>query len=486
MSTVAAQLKVMGRNWKVGLWVGAFPLLILLLMFIFSLKRPEGNLSWVLLSWPILAGGLGVFVGESQKEMLCKGLGVTFPGMIRTMERSQTLIMALVWVGVFLASFLLPENSNITRGLLLQSANWATFCLIVYSAFYGAAILIERSASINWAALIYCLFYLVRLGVGTNWSDLTPETRLVTSLVNATWGVTVAGIALLGLGLLVFRAADLPRYLTDSPYLSPVDLFRFDKVRIFKRRSEAHFEDDTPRRPLQGLMNWSLSRVRENRHQNRPIRALMWESIYLGLSTSISRKWFTLVGFFLSLILMMVLAGYYDGYLVQCRPEGMVGWFPAFPYFYCSLPLLAWQFMVERPVGLVRSRPEMIRSGYGMMLITAAAVLVLSLVILGLNFLLAAILPDLENSSFLAFNLPHVPFLPILIFPVALVLFLQLKRFHGSLLLNMAWMQTGILLHALLSIDGHGWALWVVGGISGISWLILPWVWRRRIENQDW
>ncbi len=144
MSAVAAQLRVMVRNWKVGLWVGTFPLLILLLMFIFSLKKPEGGLSWIFLFLPVLAGGLGVFVGESQKEMLCKGLGVTFPGMIRTMERSQALIMALVWMGVFLISFLLPENSITTRGLPLQSANWATFCLIIYSLFYGAAILIEE------------------------------------------------------------------------------------------------------------------------------------------------------------------------------------------------------------------------------------------------------------------------------------------------------------------------------------------------------
>ncbi len=218
--------------------------------------------------------------------------------------------------------------------------------------------------------------------------------------------------------------------------------------------------------------------------------AIFWETLHLSLVAGVPRKRFGLWIYTLIMIPFVFLMGYWDSRAVSRCDESMIGLFSAFPFMFATFPLIAFHYLATRPMGFPRSREATEKAGYLFVAWALIVILALSFLILGVLHFLGSVMPEFETArmtwSFVPPSRPHIPFLPLLVMPVVLVLYLLWPRSSAMTVLTVTGNLFFILLHGLIDMGGYGWPSWIALGISVAAWVSLPFLWRRRVKQGIW
>ncbi len=481
MNAVNYHLRLFPKNWKLGLMVMTITTLFLLPPVLVA-DHWQGNTWWfIMAALPLVGISLGYFITETQKEMMSRGTGFLLPNFQHSVLSTQMSMMLVIGIITFLLALFLPALAPVTTGNLLNSLTLGFVVMASFAITSLVDFLFKYSAWLT-AKVMLPYFFFIQLG-----KKADPQTY-------SHWlghhGLVLIGSALIiGLTIRILMALNLPRRLAEQPYISTMDLYQPAKIQVFKNSHAVHAQIKSQGdRPLKNTMDLCLEKASRERYAGRESWAIFWETLHLSLATTVPRTGAGLWGIAIFIVLFILTIGYADSLHVSKCNEEMYGWYSSFPFMFTIFPFIAFHHLATRPFGLLRDRLATEKTGYyfaGWAVIIVAA---LSLLTLGLLHLMGAIMPEYETPRMLwAYyppTRPHIPFLPLLIMPVSLLISLLWSRISFQNLVGGVSMQVFLLFNALLCMEGYGWPLMVVLGLSTASWIALPYAWRRRIRRE--
>ncbi len=478
MSTLLAHLRLFERNRKLG-WLTFILAAIFLGPPVIIAAKTGRNPWWFTMANMILLPAiLAGFTGETQKNLLSCGNGYLLPGLRPTLLRTQVFLMALVGIAAFLIAYFDPGLASFTTGAFLPALALTSLTLAIYALVLLADWFIIYATSLA-SLLVLPYFLFIKLAKDANittyqhiFTHSAAITLVCTGILFATYWILTSGY--------------LARRMAEQPYISVLDLYRPAKARQFRNRRAAHHGAQQWRqRPLQGWMDRCLNFAARARSAGNESTAACWEALHLGLSTSVARQGWKF-GFLSLIMLLFTLAtGYFDSRRIAVPDDPLYSWFSAFPFAFALVPVIWCQFLDTAKLSLPRSRATTIKAGYRIIGWITLAVVILSALVMALFYLAAPIMPTWKTAgnvwAFLPPQNPHIPFLPLLVLPAMLVVYLLWPKSGAEFVLSIAGMEILILFHAVLNMGGYGWPLVVVLAVSGISWAALPFLWRRRV-----
>jgi len=477
MNPLNQHFKIFGRNWKLGLMVSSITVFFLLPAILVS-DHFDTNAWWFIMTSLVIAGmALGYFVAETQKELMSRGAGFLLPGLGRLVNSSQIIIMVAAGLTAFLLAFFLPALAPVTTGNVLRSLSLSCLVMAAFSSTLLIDFLFRYS---SWLTSFILLPFFLYIYMGKNADALFYQHWLGNSGILLMVSLLYSAISFNFLNTL-----NLPRRLAENPYISTLELYRPARVQEFKNKHAAHAQPKNKGdRPLKYPMDLCLTKSSQARFNGKESQAIFWDTLYLGLATGIPRG---LLGAwnYVPFILPFVLAiGYADS--MRTCSSGMVGWFSAFPFMFATLPTAGFHFLGISPLGFPRSREATEKAGYIFTAWSILAVILLTVFIFGMMHFLGAVMPEFETAGRLwSYHPPsrfHTPFLPLLIMPVTLFIYLLWPRSSAQMILWGSGMQVFLFFNFGISGDENGWVTAIILGISLAAWVALPFLWRRRIR----
>ncbi len=482
MSVLSAHFKLFDHNSKLGLAMFALAAVFLVLPAVIA-SHAHRNAWWFFMAALILMPAvMAAFTAETQKNLMSCGGSFLLPNLERTVLRAQGVVMAIVGTSVFLVAYLSPTLAPLIQGafptaLALTLMTLALYCLVLLGNW-----LFAYAASVM---SILVLPYLMLIKMGK-----VASLAAYRDFFSHAGTIIPVCAAIMLLAYLIVSRSHLTRRLAEQPYLSPLDLYRPAKARRFRNlRAARQGTAAAGRRPLQGWMDSCLDRAQRARSAGNESTALAWESLYLGLTEAVPRQWWKAGLLGLVLVLFSLATGYFDSRYASDPGGGLYCWFSAFPFSFTLIPATLIKYLDTGLPGHPRSRAANLAAAGRLLGWIVPVVAALSGLVWVLFRLAPALLPTLEIGSrswyFLAPQRPHVPFLPLLVLPAMLVVYLLWRRSSAPSILSIAGFEIFILLHAVLNMGGYGWPLVAVLAVSCASGAAVPFLWRRRMRR-DW
>lgn len=481
MNLVSHHLRLFPSNWKLGLLVWAIPTLALLPLAILS-DRWNGN-AWffILAVLPLMGSALGYFTTETQKELMSRGAGFLLPNFQRSVLSTQMFLMLVIGLVSFLLAFFLPAMALVTTGNFMNSLSLG---FVVMAAFAITSLLDFMFKYSAWLTAKVIIPYFLFVSWGKN-----ADPQIFFHWLGHSGFLLIGCTLIIGLIFRTLLALNLPRRLAEQPYISTLDLYQPVKIQIFKNQLAAYAQCKSQgQRLLKNTMDLCLEKASRERSYGRESNAVIWEALHLSMATTVPRSVAGLVGDAAFLVPFVLIIGYADSLHVSKCNQEMYGWYSSFPFMFTLFPFIAFNSLVNRPLGMIRERVATERAGYTLTGWAVVAVAVLSLLTLGLLHFLGFIMPEFETPKMLWAYYPptrlHIPFLPLLIMPVTLLISLLWTRISFQSIVGGVSIQLFLLFNGLLCIGGFGWPLMLVLGLSAASWMALPYAWRRRIRRE--
>lgn len=477
MTLVNQHLNIVAKNWKSGSVVFGISGLFLL-PAIFVSKYYDVNPWWFVMSSLVLSAmAVAYFISETQKEYMSRGTGFLLPGLGSTVINIQIRSMLTHSLGVFLLAYFLPALAPVTAGNLLNSLTLSFLSMAVFTTTLWVVFLYKYS---SWLSTFILLPFLLYIKLGKSADAVVYQNGLGESgiLLISSAVITIAGLWFLA-------ALNLPHRLAEQPFLSSLQIYKPAMVQNFKNRNAAH---DQPKnqndRPMKHFMDVCLEKASRARFAGNESQATIWDTTYLSLATGIPRGLLGAWNLAPFIIPFVLLVGYADSNN-QCD-SGMIGWFSAFPFMFATLPTVAFHYLGVGALGFPRSRATTEKAGYIFTAWIMLLVILLSILTFGVMHFLASVMPEFETATRVwSYHAParfHTPFLPVLIMPVILFIYLLVPKSSAQMVLGGAGMQVFLLFNFAISGDEKGVVSLIFLGISLAAWVALPLLWRRKLR----
>ncbi len=480
MNSAVKQYRLHLKNWRLLIFSFGYVALVLGVA-VFGFYRTGGATPINLLLLVVTVSSLAFFLASAQQEMLHCSLTFLLPGFRRGVQRNQILTTILVGVITFVVTYLFPMTYGLEANSFVHG--WSYACLAA-ALFASVVLLVLRFPYSSYFSFVgfWVVFLLIKL-----WMRVSGEA--VGLFLDQVWLISgVSGLIL----FLVWRdlaQAGMHRQLIERPYLSVTDLANPTRTMQFKEAmSKRKGKRESGSRSSAGLITWARENAGRSQAEGRSDKAGLWEAIYLFLATSIPRSRALGVLLVLSMYLVVLVTGYYDARNSHHDDGGMTGWFAGLAFQMIMVPTLVFYYIRTRPLGLLRSRRSLERSGY----LGTGIILLLGLVCGGILWgvfqLHHLVMPLLTiGDRHLASSLPqmHNLFLPLLVTPFVLLVAILWPRKGSVLVIQQAGVMYFFLVQGLFSLVGSQVVLWPLVGFTAVLWLVLPFVWHWRVWKTD-
>jgi len=476
MKLFKQHLKVLIWNRKLGALIFFITGLYTLLPLFLSV-RSQTNPWLYALNIPLVTGiSLAVYIAQTQRELMSKLSCFLFPGFSRNLWAVHLSTLLGLGVSTFILGYYLPLLDSVTFHSWFPSLNLSLLTMGCYAVTILVIFQFRYSASL-WTGLHFPYYFYLLFG---RFGHIQPYQSFLESQY-LPWACILLIFGIFKL----LTSMNLPRQLSEQPFLSIMQLHRADKVQQFKNRNSAFkTPKDQSRRPLKNLMDTCLEKACQWRYSGNESRAVFWDTHYLALITGIPRNFLGLWSYIFFMAPFVFIIGYADS--MRSCDSAMVGWYSAFPFMFATFPILGFHYLRISPLGLPRDRAATEKAGYVYTGWIILAVVLFSVLMFAAMHFLGAVMPEYETASRVwSYHPPsrfHTPFLPLLVLPVVLLIYILWPRSSSQMILSGAAMQVFLFFNFMISNGEQGWLTMVVLGVSLASWIALPFLWRRELR----
>jgi hypothetical protein len=480
MNTAVRQYRLHLRNWQLLLISFLYPGLVLAAA-LFGLHETGQANQMTLMVLIVTVSSTAFFLASAQKEMLHRSATFLLPGFRRCVLQNQAATGLVVGASTFLLSYLFPMTHGLQANNLVHAWSFAFLAVGLFAVVLFLVFRFPYSSFLPFVAF-WLVFLFIKVWIGI------PGERIAAILSHGVLISAATGLILYLVGRDMMRVG-LHRKLIEQPYISIVDLKNPAKTEQFKQAmAQRKNRTQSCRRPWAHWISGAAEYAGRARAAGQDVKAGVWEAIAHVLVTSIprSRVWLTLV--VLSLPLMILAMGIYDTKVSARSDLVMTGWFPGLVFGLSYAPSLLFFPIKSRPLGQLRSRVVLEKTGYLGTLVILATGISGAVVTWFLFKFTHLVLPKLALGDLVLHSgMPrlHTLFLPLMVTPVVLLV-TTLWRNKGTMMVPQ---QTGtltfFLVHGLFHLLGSDMVLWPVVGTTTILWLVLPFVWHWRVWKTD-